>query len=287
MEVSRVEGVAEYRELVGPLLDRAPARHNLINGLLDVLRRRPDTYQAYHLWAVQEDGDVVAAAMQTPPYNLALAEPLDEGALAPLAAAIIDAGVRLPGVLGGLSEATAFAAAWIALVGGSTSTTTRQGIYELTEVRHRGDAEGRERVATHADLDLIMEWHDAFIAEAVPEFSGDLESRARRARSAIEEGGYWLWEVDDRAVSMTGSSAAPPDGTRIGPVYTPPAERGHGYATALVAHVSDVALERGRRACYLHTDLANATSNAMYQRIGYERMCDAIDLRFVPPDEPS
>ena len=287
MEVNRVEGVAEYRDLVGPLLDRAPARHNLINGLLEVLRHRPDTYQGYHLWAVRDDGRVVAAAMQTPPYNLALAEPLDEAALAPLAAAIVDAGVRLPGVVGGLSETDAFAAAWIALAGGSSHTITRQGIYELTEVRDRGDAEGTERVATHADLDLVMEWHDAFIAEAVPESTGDLESRARRARSAIEEGGYWLWEVDGRAVSMTGSAAAPPDGTRIGPVYTPPADRGHGYATALVAHVSDVALERGRRACYLHTDLANATSNAMYQRIGYERMCDAIDLRFVPPDEPS
>jgi predicted GNAT family acetyltransferase len=69
----------------------------------------------------------------------------------------------------------------------------------------------------------------------------------------------------------------------VGPVYTPPEERGHGYATALVAHVSRAALEGGRRACYLHTDLSNATSNAMYQRIGYDRVCDAIDLRFVSP----
>jgi len=282
MEVSRVEGVAEYRELVGPLLDRAPARHNLINGLLEVLRRRPDTYQGYHLWAVQADGRVVAAAMQTPPYDLALAEPLDDAALAPLAAAIVEHGIRLPGVVGGVAEAEAFAAAWIALVGGSTQIITSQGIYELTEVRDRGSAEGAERVATDADLDLIMDWHDAFIAEAVPDFTGDLESRARRVRSAIEEGGYWLWEVDGRAVSMTGSSAAPPDGIRVGPVYTPPAERGRGYATALVAHLSGLALERGRRACYLHTDLSNATSNAMYQRIGYDRICDAVDLRFTP-----
>lgn len=282
MEVSRVEGVAEYIELVTPLLDRAPARHNLIRGLLDVLRRRPDTYEAFHLWAVQDDGRLVTAAMQTPPYNLALAEPVDEAALAPLAAGIIDAGVRLPGVVGGVSEAETFAKAWTAIVGGGTEVITEQGIYELTAVVDRGNAEGAARVAADGDLGLIMDWHDAFIAEAVPDFTGDLESRARRVRSSIEEGGYWLWEVDGRPVSMTGSSPAPPDGIRVGPVYTPPDERGHGYATALVAHLSAVALERGRRACYLHTDLANATSNAMYQRIGYKRMCDAIDLRFVP-----
>jgi uncharacterized protein len=282
MEVTRVEGVAAYRDLVAPVLDRAPARHNLMLGLLDVLRRRPDSYQGFALWAVRDDGRVVAAALQTPPYNLVLAEPIDQTALAPLAAAIVDAGVRLPGVVGGLSEVESFAADWVALVGCGTKTITRQGIYELTVVHDRGNADGEPRVATGADLELIAEWHDAFIAEAVPEFTGDLDSRARRVRSTVEEGGYWLWEVDGQPVAMTGTSPAPPDGTRVGPVYTLPEARGHGYATALVAHLSVVALERGSRACYLHTDLANATSNAMYQRIGYERICDAIDLRFTP-----
>src|SRR5262245_16225375 len=206
MEVTRVEGVAAYRELVAPLLDRAPARHNLILGLLDVLRRRPDSYQGYHLWAVRDDGHVIAAAMQTPPYDLALAEPIDEAGLGPLASAILGAGVRLPGVVGGTSEAEAFAAAWVALTGDTTETSTRQGIYELTAVRDRGDAIGTARVATDADLDVIGPWFDAFIAEAVPEFNGDLESRTRRVRSSIEEGGYWLWEVDGRPVAMTGSS---------------------------------------------------------------------------------
>lgn len=282
MEVLRVDGVAGYRELVSPVLDRAPARHNLILGLLDVLQRRPDSYQGFALWAVRDGGRVIGAAMQTPPYDLALAEPLDEAALAPLATAIVDAGIRLPGVVGGVSEAETFAAAWVALVGGGTQTITRQGIYELTAVLDRGDADGTARVATEADADLIADWNDAFMAEAVPEFTGDRESLARRIRSRLEEGNYWLWETDGRPVAMTGTSPAPPDGTRVGPVYTLPEARGHGYGTAVVAHASGVALERGSRACYLHTDLANPTSNAMYQRIGYERVCDAVDLRFTP-----
>ena len=284
MEVERVDGVADYTDLVQPVLSRATARHNLILGLLDVLRRRPDSYQGFHLWAVRDGDRVVGAAIQTPPYNLALARPIDEASIAPLAGAIHGAGVRLPGVVGGLPEAEAFAEAWLDLAGGTTETITRQGIYELTAVRDDGHAEGAPRVATEADLELIAGWHDAFIAEAVPRFTGDLASRARRVRSAIEEGGYWIWEVGGRPVAMTGTAPAPPDGIRVGPVYTVPEERGHGYATALVAHLSRAALEGGRRACYLHTDLANATSNAIYQRIGYDRVCDAIDLRFVPTD---
>jgi GNAT superfamily N-acetyltransferase len=283
MQVERVEGVADYTDLVQPVLSRATARHNLILGLLDVLRRRPDTYPGFHLWAVRDGDRVVGAAIQTPPYDLALARPIDEASLRPLATAIHGAGVRLPGVVGGLPEAETFAGAWIGLAGGTTETITRQGIYELTTVRDDGHAEGGPRLATEADLELLAGWHDAFIAEAVPRFTGDLASRARRVRSKIEEGGYWIWEVDGRPVAMTGTSPAPPDGIRVGPVYTLPDERGHGYATALVARVSRTALERGRRACYLHTDLSNTTSNAMYQRIGYERVCDAIDLLFVPP----
>lgn len=281
MEVTKRDGVREYTDAVTPLLGRAPARHNLILGLLDVLARRPDSYQGYHLWVVRDDGRVVGAAMQTPPYGLALAEPIDDASLVPLATAIVDAGVHLPGVVGGVAEADAFANAWVALVGGSAEPITRQGIYELTAVRDRGDAGGAARVATGDDLDLIADWNDAFMVEAVPEFGGDRGSLERRIRSRLEDGNYWLWEADGRPVAMTGSSPAPPDGVRVGPVYTLPEARGHGYGTALVAHVSGVVLERGHRACYLHTDLANATSNAMYQRIGYKRVCDAVDLRFT------
>jgi len=282
MDVTRVEDVAAYSQLVAPVLGRAPARHNLILGILDVVRRRPDSYQGFRLWAVR-NGGVVAAAVQTPPYNLAVAEPLDMAALEPLAASILREGVRLPGVVGGVAEAEAFASAWVSRAGGDTQAITRQGIYELTAVRDRGNAEGAPRIATDADLELVAGWHDDFIIEAVPEFNGDLASRSRRVRSTIEEGGYWLWEAGGRPVAMTGTSPAPPDGTRVGPVYTLPEARGHGYATALVAHASAAALERGGRACYLHTDLSNATSNAMYQRIGYERVCEAVDLRFTEP----
>jgi predicted GNAT family acetyltransferase len=81
---------------------------------------------------------------------------------------------------------------------------------------------------------------------------------------------------------MCGVHPAPPVGARIGPVYTPPELRGNGYATALVAAASQEQLDAGEPACFLGTDLANPTSNAIYQRIGYEWVCEAIDLRFEP-----
>ena len=67
---------------------------------------------------------------------------------------------------------------------------------------------------------------------------------------------------------------ATPNGIRIGPVYTPPDRRGHGYASALTAGASQDQLDRGRRFVFLFTDLANPTSNKIYQAIGYEPVCD-------------
>ena len=63
-------------------------------------------------------------------------------------------------------------------------------------------------------------------------------------------------------------------GVRIGPVYTPPEQRGRGYASACVAILSQHLLESGRTFCFLFTDLANPTSNHIYQTVGYNPVND-------------
>jgi hypothetical protein len=59
-------------------------------------------------------------------------------------------------------------------------------------------------------------------------------------------------------------------GRTVGFVYTPPDKRGKGYATELVALLSQRILKDGYSYCCLFTDLANPISNRIYQRIGYE-----------------
>jgi hypothetical protein len=67
---------------------------------------------------------------------------------------------------------------------------------------------------------------------------------------------------------------------RIGPVYTPKKFREHGYASACTAAVSQYLLDSGRKFCTLFTDLANPTSNKIYQMIGYEGVGDVDEYRF-------
>ena len=49
------------------------------------------------------------------------------------------------------------------------------------------------------------------------------------------------------------------------------------HASACVVAVSQAQLDRGRRFCFLYTDLANPTSN---QAIGYRPVCDVDEFRF-------
>lgn len=68
--------------------------------------------------------------------------------------------------------------------------------------------------------------------------------------------------------------------TRVGPVFTPPDQRGSGYASALTAHVSAVLLDTGSQVC-LYTERDNPTSNRIYAAIGFEPVADFVryDLR--------
>jgi len=71
--------------------------------------------------------------------------------------------------------------------------------------------------------------------------------------------------------------------TRIGGVYTPPGLRRQGYATTCVTRLSQRLVEQHEQ-CILHTQLSNPTSNAIYQRIGYEPVADMSDIRCADAD---
>jgi predicted GNAT family acetyltransferase len=63
-------------------------------------------------------------------------------------------------------------------------------------------------------------------------------------------------------------------------VYTPPAFRRRGYGTAVTAHATANALAHGAEHVVLYTDLANPTSNSIYQKIGFVPDHDAEERAF-------
>jgi predicted GNAT family acetyltransferase len=109
---------------------------------------------------------------------------------------------------------------------------------------------------------------------------GRIERSVDARLGAEGVGGICLWVTDGQPVSLAGFGGPTPNGLRIGPVYTPPRQRRHGYGSAVTAAASQVALDHGKRFCFLYTDLANPTSNAIYMRLGYRPVCDSREIAF-------
>ena len=125
-------------------------------------------------------------------------------------------------------------------------------------------------MAEPEDAPLLQEWMDAFLEEALPAgFPKDPRAGARLAGT----GRTWLWcEPGGEPMSVATNHRRVAGWWAFGYVYTPPAHRGHGWATSLVAHASTWALGSGAIGCTLFTDLANPVSNRIYERIGYRRV---------------
>jgi predicted GNAT family acetyltransferase len=79
---------------------------------------------------------------------------------------------------------------------------------------------------------------------------------------------------------MAARTRPTPRGESISYVYTPPEHRRRGYATAVVARLSQEILDEGKQFCSLYTDLSNATSNSIYRKIGYRPIADVIEMHF-------
>jgi GNAT superfamily N-acetyltransferase len=276
MKVRRLDDPVEFLDAAGPLLLEDEARHSLLIGIAGTLRDHPSYYPDFGLWLAEDGSTVVGVALRTPPHNLVLARPRSKAGLAALASGIVD---DLPGVVGALPEVDTFASAWSAKSDRRMRKVRGQGIFQLDRVIPVTDVPGRIRDAGASDRALLLDWWKAFSAEALGEDAvRDPPERAIDHRLATDDAGLVLWD-DDGPVSFAAFGNPTPNGIRIGPVYTPPVNRRRGYASALSAALSERLLE-GRGFCFLFTDLANPTSNKIYEQIGYRRVCEAAEIAF-------
>jgi predicted GNAT family acetyltransferase len=187
---------------------------------------------------------------------------------------------RLPGVVGTRSACDAFAQRWRELTGRTHEMRVQLRNHKLTRVERVPRPSGAARVATADDIDWVGAAQHDFITEIrLPDDAARLRALIPKR---IEQGQIRIWD-DAGPVAFAGWSDAPPDAARIAPVYTPPQARGRGYATALVAELSQSLLDQGRQRLFLITDLANPVSNSIYAKIGYRPQSDLFHFDFVDP----
>ncbi len=244
-------------------------------------------------WVVVRDdaGDVVSAAMRTAPFKPypTFALPMSDEAARAVAAALHERGEFLGGCNGALPGAEVLARTTAELGGGEMVSEKATRLWEATAVKVPTAPEGRLRLATEADAELILSWFGAFHNEAdeqagrEPDPSEGEHNTMDSVLIRIREGVEWLWELPDGTIAHLTGSGVPSYGVaRIGPVYTPREFRGRGVASYVVGELTRRGLEAGSRMC-LFTDRANPTSNKIYADLGYQPVVDMAEHLVVLP----
>jgi uncharacterized protein len=283
MNLVHFSDIPAFVARASPFLLTHEAHNNLLLGISTELARNPSTFgpKPPVMLMVEDERGVLLAAIQTPPNNLVLSHTEHREALDLLAATLAAEGYQLPGVQGARGDAEHFAQRWAALHGQQIAPAMDLRIYQLTAVQPPVAVPGQMRRATEADRPLLEAWFAAFHEEATP--GGIASDKAAIVTRWLTSPSRFLalWE-NGEPVALAGATGPTPNGIRIGAVYTPPEHRRRGYASALVAALSQHQLDAGKRFCCLFTDLSNPTSNHIYQTIGYEPVVDIAELRFAP-----
>jgi predicted GNAT family acetyltransferase len=270
------DDVDEFLATAGDFLRSRPVEHTVLLTVANTVRIRGrrafGAADPIFGWWDSADDKVDGALLQTPPFPLLLTAVPPEAA--PAAAEAL-AARPLPGV--DAPDADAFARAWQKLTGAHSTPGRRSRLYRLdTLVPPAAPPPGRARVADAHDRDLLLGWLAAF--------HDQIEEPARDYTEIVDDklsyGGFSLWEDGGAPVSLAGASRPEAGMVRIVAVYTPRELRGRGYAGAVTTAVTQAALDAGATDVVLFTDLANPTSNALYQRLGYRPIEDRTVVEF-------
>ena len=256
------------------LLAREPAERTVALTILESARAGFRWSDEPMLFGWYGDGaDVRGAVLWTPPFELLLAAVPDD-AVAELVSALRARGAALPGVNGDVATVERFIDAWQPP---RSTPGFAMRLYRLAALQPPSPSPpGAPRVAGEDDLPIAIRWLEAFEAEAGVRRT-DVEPAAR---DRIGAGRLWLWETDGVPVSMAARTPTIAGVARIAPVYTPSEHRRRGYGAAITATCTADALERDADHVVLFTDLANPTSNSIYQQIGFRPVADYRVVHF-------
>jgi len=268
-----------FLEAAGEMLYARETVNNLMLGVSEQLIHDPEAYINPFFATVGGDSrGIQMAAVMTPPHNMILAggSGFEEGVRV-LIAYLQEHRIEIPGIIGPVQITDPFVRSWKIMSDRSHTIHMQQKVYELRTVRIPQIPPGHFRLAMTGDIPTITTWFRAFEEEALCK---PAKPKPERVTQLVNEGMFFVWERDGLLTSMAMKTRPIAHSITVSGVYTPPEQRQHGYATALVARLSQYLLDSGFRFVNLFTDLANPTSNSIYRKIGFHPVCDFCMYNF-------
>jgi len=135
-----------------------------------------------------------------------------------------------------------------------------------------------------AERATLLDWRIAFDVESLgatrDEAARD-DTAARHLDAQIAEGNAWVAVLAGTPVSFSAFNAVLPDIVQLGGIFTPPEQRGHGYARASVAGALLAAEQRGVTRAVLFTKNPNAVRS--YEAVGFRCIGEYGLVLLAPP----
>lgn len=269
MKVVEHSGARQFLDATAAYRSADPVRTNLLGSIpISVLAGR--RYEGEHWFTVQDRQGVVGAALRTAPFPLVVG-PMPTPAAHALGDHLRSRRQALPGINGPAEVVHAVADR----LGHPLVVRMRDVLRVLDDLVQPAEPTGGWRRAENGDLGLVTAWQERFLVEVGLPLHVPDEPTMRMWLERL-----WLWEAGGTPVAMAGHAnvVTTPGGSvgRLGPVYTVPEARGHGFGSALTAVVSRVLLAQGATVM-LYADAENPTSNGVYERLGFRAVDEHIE----------
>lgn len=161
-------------------------------------------------------------------------------------------------------------------------------VLQLSELRVPPQLSGgslKARLATREDVTFQGAWRHDFWVENLGAPPGPrlLENCVKLVEAEVAERLLYVLEDGGRPVCTSAFGPALDDAVQVVNVFTPPAERGHGYARALTAATLLEARARGVQEGILYTGLNNGVAQRAYRALGFTPVDQVTMLVFAEP----
>lgn len=269
------EDISCFKKDVAPILEMNEQKNNLSLGELQFAE------SPLFMAVAKKNEEIVLIFLQTEPKQMIVAT--CEGAqevIKEIAKQLTKVYPDIPGLIGEKRIVKQLADEIAQLEQKKLSIGMNQGVYELKQVKKRWDEHGVFRQVNSGELPLIEKWIYQFCEDV--HLPTTEEKANQTASTLVSTNRLFGWEVDGRLVSVAAITRPTKSNITVNFVYTPKEERKKGYASNCVAALSQRMLNQGYKTTTLYTDLANPTSNKIYQEIGYEPIMESV-LLFLEP----
>ncbi|MFD2923501.1 GNAT family N-acetyltransferase [Halobacillus naozhouensis] len=280
MRVEETADASGFARQAEPLLLQKEAENNLPLGIIGSWKNSGGKDSSAFMLTVYDGEEPVYVTLRTPPHLwiLPAISTINQEVLTHLARFLYENEYEVPGVLGESEAVQWFVEAWEQCSGQEGALHMKQGIYRLDQLKPVVKKDGELILAEQKDYPLLVRWLTSYGHETGEVFHK--ERVAQLAGDMISDQKMHLWQVNRTIVSMVCRARTTPNGATVNAVFTPDEYKRRGYATQAVASLTEKLLTEGYEFCALYTDLANATSNTIYKKIGYNFVGQSLVYHF-------